>query len=463
MKHSPWFTALIVLSLALSSVPALRGQAVQPATAPPTPSSIDNNPTVMLLRQGHSDGVRAKAASDLGKEGNPATIPALAGALTDPSAKVRREVVLALGQFHQTGVLPPLIQATKDLDGDVRALAVQSLVGYYSGVAPSTGLTGFMRRNVERVKGHFEADDTKIDPGLAVDPQVVTALIATLKDTRSAQASRQAAKGLGTLGAKSAVPDLVTAAHSSDTDLAREALNALAKIKDLSAGPKLVDLVDSPNKDVKRDACVTVGILRTNEALPKLQSVFESSADQKDKVAALQGLAYLGQKVSVPLFIKALWSEDKEKNLRQAAAEGLARAADPQSLGELEKAVSVEKDAEVKLAIEFAITALDKQDYLSSLVSELGSKTRGDVARAYLTELARNPAFLPRLYPYLQNQDAGVRKRLCTVLMYSGDQSSLEPLDRLSHDPDNGVAAQAMRAKRAIRARVEAETPPPKP
>ncbi len=460
MKHSSWFTALIILSLTLSSVSALRGQAAKPATAPPTPSSIDNNPTVMLLRQGHSDGVRAKAARDLGKEGNPATIPALAGALSDPSAKVRREVVSALAQFHQAEVLPPLIQATKDLDGDVRVLGVQSLAGYYSGVTPSAGLTGFVKKNVQRVKGHFEADDTKIDPGVAVDPQVITALIATLKDTRSMQASREAARGLGTLVAKSAVPDLVTAAHSSDTDLAREALNALAKLKDLSAGPQLVDLLDSPNKDVKRDACVTIGILRTNEALPKLQSIFESSPDQKDRVAAIQGLAYLGEKVSVPLFTKALWSEDK--NLRQAAAEGLARAADPQSLGELEKAVSVEKDAEVKLAMEFAITALGKQDYLSSLVSELGSKTRGDVGRAYLTELARDPAFLPRLYPYLQNQGADVRKRLCTVLMYSGDQSSLEPLDRLSHDPDSDVAAQALRAKRAIRARSEAETPPPK-
>jgi HEAT repeat protein len=412
----------------------------------------------MLLKQGHSDGVRAKAAHDLGKEGNPATIPALAGALSDPSAKVRREVVSALAQFHQAEVLPPLIQATKDLDGDVRALSVQSLVNYYSGATPSAGLTGFVRRNVQRVKGHFEVDDTKIDPGVAVDPQVITALVATLKDTRSEQASRQAARGLGTLAAKSAVPDLVTAAHPSDTDLAREALNALTKIKDLSAGPQLVDLLDSPNKDVKRDACVTVGILRTNDALPKLQSIFESSPDQKDRVAAIQGLAYLGQKVSVPLFTKALWSEDK--NLRQAAAEGLARAADPQSLGELEKAVSAEKDAEVKVAIEYAISALGKQDYLSSLVSELGSKTRGDVARAYLTELARDPTFLPRLYPYLQSQDAGVRKRLCMVLMYSGDQSSLEPLDRLSHDPDSDVAAQALRAKRAIRARVQAETPP---
>jgi HEAT repeat protein len=425
-------------------------------TAPAAPET-SNNPSVTLLKQGHTDSVRAKAAEDLGKQGNLATIPALAEALSDPSSKVRREVVLALAQFHQPVVLPPLEQATKDLDDGVRVLAEQCLVGYYSGVLPNTGFTGFMRRNWQRAASHFQADDTKIDPGIAVDPTVVTTLIAAMKDTRSNEGSREAAKGLGILTAKVAAPDLVAAAHSSDPDLAREALNALSKIRDLDSGPKLVDLLDSPNKDVKRDACVTVGILRTKEALPKLQPIFQNDPDEKDKVAAMQGLAYLGDKVSVPLFTKALWSDNKD--IRQGAGEGLARAADPQSRSELEKALSAEKDASVKLAMEFALTALGKEDALNDVVSELGSKIHGDVARSYLTELARNPAFLPKLYPYLQSPDAGIRKRLCVVLMYSGDQGSLQQLDRLEHDHDSDVATAALRAKRAIRARLDAAAP----
>ena len=195
-----------------------------------------------------------------------------------------------------------------------------------------------MKKNWQRATSHFQPDDTKIDPGIAVDPTVITTLIAAMKDTRSNEASREAAKGLGILLAKAAAPDLVAAAHSSDPDLAREALNSLSKIKDRDSGPKLVDLLDSPNKDVKRDACVTVGILRAKEALPKLQSIFQNDPDEKDKVAAMQGLAYLGDKVSVPLFTKALWNDNKD--IRQGAAEGLARAADPQSLSELEKAVT---------------------------------------------------------------------------------------------------------------------------
>ena len=206
---------------------------------------------------------------------------------------------------------------------------------------------------------------------------------------------------------------------------------------------------------------MTVGILRTGQAAPKLQSIFENAPDPKTKERALEGLAYLGAPASAPLFIKALGSDDKLT--RTSAAEGLARTADPKALPELEKSIAVERDAQAKLALEFAMTALGKPDYLSDLVNELSSKRYGDVAQPYLIELARTSSFLPKLYPYLQSPNAGVRKGLCTVLMFGGDQASLEQLDRLSHDPDGDVAAEASRAKRGLRARLQAGGTTPTP
>jgi HEAT repeat protein len=214
----------------------------------------------------------------------------------------------------------------------------------------------------------------------------------------------------------------------------------------------LIDLLDSRDKDVRRDAAVTAGILRTREALPKLQSIVEHDPDSKDRQKALEGLAYIGDRVSVPIFIKELWSQDG-KDLRIFGAEGLARAADPNTLPELQKAVIAEKDARVRLAIQFAITAQGKDDFLSTMLNELGSRVRGDIAEAYFIELARNPKFLPKLYPYLRTQDAAVRRRLARVLMFSGDATSLEPLDQLARDPNPDVATTALRAKQAIRAR----------
>jgi HEAT repeat protein len=460
MRRPLTFLSVITLSLVFFDALPLYAQTATNTSAQSSnpqvnpPAAPEANVLVEELKKSSDAGKRAKAAHELGKARDASAIPALAEALSDPSEKVRREVILALAQFHEPETLDALIKATQDIDEESHVLAVQSLVGYYTGTVPTPGFTGYIRKNWQRAKGHFNPDTTRIDPGLLVDPRVITALDATLKDTRSNRAAREAAKGLGILVAQAAVPDLVKAAHSSDEILSLESLNALSKIKDKSAGPQLVDLLDSPNKEVKQQAAVTIGILRTQQAVAKLQSIFESDTDQKSKEKALEGLAYIGNPASNPLFTKALGSDDKV--IRTSAAEGLARAADPKTLPELEKAVMAEKDADVKLAIEYAITALGKLDYLSDIVNELSSKTRGDVAQPYLIELARTPGFLPKLYPYLQSPNAGVRKRLCTVLMFSGDQASLEQLDRLSHDPNGDVAAEALRAKRAIRARGDA-------
>jgi HEAT repeat protein len=441
-----WIGALL-LALVGDTLPptALHGQ--EPS-APP-------DPMVEQLRSPHV-GQRTRAARELGKRGDPSLVPTLAAALADPSEKVRREVVVALASLRVPQSLDPLISATRDPDAKVRVLAVQGLTSYYTGEAAPTGFTGFVQRTWQRAKGRFVEENTRIDPGINVEPKVVSALIETMNDTHTIEASRKAADGLGILMAEAAVPDLVKAAHSGDTDLAVEALRALAKIKDKSVGPQLVDLLDSGSKDVRREAAVTVGVLRTAEALPKLQAAFENNPDLSTREKALEGLAYLGSPVSSPIFVKALFSA--EKNLRTFAAEGLARSGDKNALPELERAVPAEKDAEARLAMQYAITALGKSDYLSAVVAELGSKLRGNSAQAYLVELARDSSFLPRLYPFMNSQDSGVRRRLCTVLMFTGDATSVEHLEHLSHDPNNDVATEAMRALRAVRLRVPSST-----
>lgn len=399
---------------------------------------------------------RARAAKELAKKGTPADIPALAPLLKDESEKVRREVVTAIGSIHAAESLDPLIEATKDESGDVRILAIEGLVGYYAGQSQSGGFTGFWQNTWQRATGHYVRDDTRIDPGINVDPKVVAALVATLNSTEPVGPARRAASGLGILLTKSAVPDLVRAAHSSDEDLAAEALNALGKITDLTAGPQLVDLLDSPSKQVRMEAAVTVGILRTAEAVPKLQSMYENNPDRTTQLRALEGLSYIGSPVAVPIFVKALW--DVDKAFRTLAAEGLARARDEKGLPDLEKAVNAEKDGPTRLAMMFAITACGKMDYLSDLVNGLSSRLRGDVVQTYLIELSRRPEMLSRLYPFLNSRETEVRRRLCIVLMYNGDASSIPYLEQLSQDSKNEVAGEALRALRAVRLRA-ASTP----
>ncbi len=402
--------------------------------------------------------VRAKAARDLAKHGTPSDVPALAALIKDPEAEVRREVVGALGAIHAAESLDPLIEATRDADMKIRNAAIENLVNYYAGRSEAGGFIGMWKNTWNKAKGRFTRDDVKIDPAVAVDSKVVAALVEALNNTDAVEPSRRAARGLGVLLARDAVPDLIKGAHSMDEERALECLNSLLKIKDMSAGPQLVDLLDSEEEEVRLQAAVVVGLLRAKEAVPKLQTMYENGANKPIQEKSLEGLAYLGDPVSVPIFLKALWSNDK--TIRALAAEGLGRAGDAQAVAELEKAVNGEKSAEARLAMMCAITALGNMTYLSDLVNGLGARFRGDVVQSYLVELARKPEMLARLYPFLSHRDTDVRRQLCIVMMYSGDASSIEHLEKLSQDSKTDVATEALRALRVVRMRAAA-TPAP--
>jgi HEAT repeat protein len=407
-----------------------------------------SNPLIAQLKSPNAK-VRAKAARQLGKSGDTAAVPDLAAALTDPSSNVRSEVIVALATLHTLPSLKALLTATRDTNPSVRLLAVNALVGWYTGNIPSLG---FVAQSYHSAANMFQSGPTAgVSPGTMVDPGAVAALEETMQDTRSIQAARRAAWGLGTLHAQAAVPDLVKAAHSVDTELATNALNALAKIKDITAGPQLVDLLDSSNRDVRQTAAVTVGILRTKSAVPKLESTYKTDSNIHDREAVLDGLAYIGDPSSYHTFIEALASADQ--NQRAYAAEGLARAGNSQALPALQEAMQVENKQNAKLAILFAQSALGKTQSLEELVDALPSRSYGDVAQSYLTELTRRKALLDAVYPYLTNSNAAIRRKLCYVLMYSGNASSIPQLQPLTHDHNGDVAAAALSAIKSIRSR----------
>jgi HEAT repeat protein len=448
---------ILVLVVAAGAVPygtaAPQSAATSSAQAAASPKVVTGSDVEDLRNP--KPKIRAKAAQEIGQAGDPSAVPALIAALNDSSAKVRRQVVVALASIRVSQSLQGLIQATSDNDSEVRWLAVKGIEGYYTGETPKTGFMGYMERQYRSAKRKFEGGAVRITPGTGVDPRAVSALQRVMMDTQHARAAQEATRSLGILMARQAVPNLVITAHSPNENLAREALNSLAKIQDTSAGPKLVDLLNSSDSQVQQDAAITVGVLRTRSAVPRLQALYANAPNKTTRQKALQGLAYIGDPVSEPIFLNAL--SDKDASVRGYGAEGLARAKDKKALPDLLRLAPAEKNASARLAMEFAVTSLGRNDYLSSLINALGSGDE-DTAQVYLVELAQNRDFLAQLYPYLNSRNATVRQRLCTVLMYSGDGTSIHPLEQLSHDPNSTVAAAALRALSAIRLRTSASS-----
>ena len=398
-----------------------------------------------------NEKVRTEAAEKLGKSGEADAVPVLADALGDSSEKVRRKIVIALDQIRLPVTFKPLIQATTDGSPEVERLAVLGLVNYYTAGELSLGLTGRFKTIGRKVMRSFEPDDTRIDPDVSVSPEVIEGLKEVLNQDQSWEVQRAAAWGLGALTARSAVPTLIKAAHSSEETLAREALHALTKILDRSAGPQLVDLLKSAHKEVRKDASLTVGVLRTEEAVPALTSLYRKDKNKQVRERALEGLAFIGDAEAAPLFEEAL--QRRNPNFRWSAAEGFARVGDPKWVELLKVAFAEESAGKVRLAMAFALTALGEYNYVGDLVQQLSSRFRRTFARAYLIELSRDSEVRSHLYPHLKHHAIDVRKNLCQVLMYHGDSETLAALEPLTDDPVSTVAVEALRATRVIRAR----------
>ena len=88
------------------------------------------------------------------------------------------------------------------------------------------------------------------------------------------------------------------------------------------------------------------------------------------------------------------------------------------------------------------------------LVSVLNQKAYRGVARAYLVEAARDMAVRQALYPHVPRGTKDEKVQLAQVFAASGDKESEGPMERLSKDSDAEVGQEALRALRALKARL---------
>jgi HEAT repeat protein len=422
---------------------ALNQSKAQPPAAPPDDSKA-----------------RAKAVREYGKNGGSEIIPKLEPYLADPDVDVRREAVKSIVDIGTQRSLDALIKATRDNDPEIQIRATDGLVNFYVPGYVKTGLTASLRRVGSSIKAKLtDTDDLVIDPYIQPRPDVITALGRVASGGASLEARANAARAVGILRGRLALPDLEQAVRSKDSAVIYEALVAIEKIRDPSSGPNIAFLLHDLNEKVELTAIEATGLLLNRAAINDLRDVLDRSRNMKVKRAALTAMA---QMPDPPLHgVYMAYLNHKDEGLREAAAEGLGRLRDPADLPTLERAFNNENKTEPRLSAAFALVNLGKRsmgefDPLRYLVNNLNSTAYRGVSRAYLTELARDPAVRQALYPALQ--EPGVTKDektgLAQVLASSGGQDSVAPLEALSQDTDSEVAQEGLRGLRNLRARL---------
>ena len=396
--------------------------------------------------------VRAKAAQELGEGGNPAYVTVLADAVQDQDEAVRMAVVKSLIRLGTEASLEPLLVAVQDSIPEIREWAINGLVNFYLPGYVDTGFGGFFRSMKTRVGSFFSDIDTVVvDPDVQASEAVIRTLGQTVSGAPYVPTRVQAARALGILRARAAVPELVEAAFDNEVNLILEVLLAFQKIKDTSVGPRISFLLNYPQKNIQRSTATTLGLLRTQSTIPELRQLLENSEDKDVRVAVLDALAFMPQVETGPVFLGFL--RDREKRLRAAAALGLGRLDEVRYPGALEQAREQERDSGVQLALDFALAAHGNMDYLEEIVSELSSRVRRGEARPYLIELARKQPVREALRPYLYSTDPEIRQNLCMVFAASGTSTSISYLEVLLDDSNSEVAQEANRAIRILRSR----------
>ena len=143
---------------------------------------------------------------------------------------------------------------------------------------------------------------------------------------------------------------------------------------------------------------------------------------------------------------------------RRAAAEELARLAAVEHRRLVEGFRVQERDARVKLALDWALYRMGKNETLFELVNALDEKSRAEQAVSYLKQLEGPDP----LYVFLGRVNGHTQARLLEVLAAVGDRATLEKIQPYTQSTDPLIADAARFAEREITIRVE-ETPAVEP
>ena len=212
----------------------------------------------------------------------------------DADRGVRLEAVRAIVQLDTQRSLDPLVKATADNDPEIQIRATDGLVNFYLPGYVEQGLTSPFKKMGTAIKSRFtDTNDQVIDYSVEVRPDIIQALGKLVRGGASMDTRAGAARALGILRGRAALPDLIQALKSNDTEVNYEVLIAIQKIRDKSAGPDITFRLRDPVEKVQIAAIETTGLLENKAAVNQLRDVMDRTKKDKVRKAALTALAMM--------------------------------------------------------------------------------------------------------------------------------------------------------------------------
>jgi HEAT repeat protein len=222
-----------------------------------------------------------------------------------------------------------------------------------------------------------------------------------------------------------------------------------------AAGNALIETINSRDQSLRFTAMRALGQLRYTAAVQALTEQFSYYRRGEAAEAALEGLAGVAHRASVPLFNELLGRP--EPAIRFLAVDGIGRSGDRGQLAAVQRIVASEKSEAVQLAAAYASQRLGGAQGVGRLIDALANPDLQTIAREFLIELS--PSAAGDLLAHLRDPDPATRAEVADILGFSGDLTVVPSLEAACKDADRSAASAAERGLARVRLTAEAAKP----
>ena len=372
--------------------------------------------------------------------------------LRNPDPKIRMSAIHLLRDAKYPEAVAPIAPLVMDPVDDIQLEAIAAELSFFLDQdVRSKKMVGFVleKRKSAIAQGAFELGPYVVWPR-AVPPELVTALLQAVDDDNG-KVRLEAIYATGVIArapiAAENVERLKKTLDHYDPPVRAAAANVIARLAVPGTADALLKAVNDSQAEVRYAAMRALGRIKDERAVGALTEQLAYYKKGEGAWSALDALAHIASKSSIPVFRERL--ADRDQYLRRAAAEGIGRTADAESADTIEKIANTDDSAMVRLACVFALQQLGRNN-VGRIIDLMASPKVMAQGQDYLIEIG-SPA-VSSAAARLQDPDPDMREAMAEVLGAIGDSSSMAALEAATKDRDGSVASAAKRAIARLRA-----------
>jgi HEAT repeat protein len=367
--------------------------------------------------------------------------------LRHPDARVRLQALEQLGNAGYAAAAEYVAPLVTDPDDRVQAAAIDAELTFFL-VEPIGGRRVFSLTGGSRSRAQEAFDAGPLVRASTPAPLILIDSLTTAIRDENARIRFDAIHALGLIAESPVPPAQATALLRDGMDhydavIRAAAARVLGRLRVREAGDKLIAGLNDSSAVVRRFAAEALGLIREERAVQSLTELTAHHGQNPMAADTLLALARIAHGSSRELFRSRL--SDGSPAIRRAAAEGLGRVRDAESLDTLKSRMTGEPDPRARLAAIFAVGQMgEPQTHL--LAGALASSDLGAQARDYLLEIGA-PAVTGVRAALDVAADARYRADLIHLLGFIGTRetvSIIEPFRQDANDDVKRAAADAL-------------------